>query len=536
MTDDRHAKELKLLQTISETVDRTIDLRTVVEPILGALAENLGFEKSIITLLAKDSSDIWIEASRGLTKAQTALGHYKLGEGVIGRVVKSGEPLIVPRTADSPVFLNRTGSGRDADTAFLCVPIKEHEEMLGSLSVYRPSAPNEQLQDDVRLLAIVASMLARALLLRRDLQAQQDTLREENRQLRAELTRHFHPSNLVGNSHEMQLVYDQVAQVAPSNATVLVLGETGTGKELIARAVHAASKRADGPFVAVHCAALPESLIESELFGHLKGAFTGAAADRKGRFELADGGTIFLDEIGEIPLPIQAKLLRVIQERAFVPLGGEKPVRVDVRIVAATHRDLKKMVDDRLFREDLYYRLNVFPIYLPPLAKRKADILLLADHFLAKYAKDAGRPVAKLSPEAAELLMRYPWPGNVRELENCMERALLLAMGDVITADNLPATLRQAAPGSDLRALSLVSRGPGTLESRSLGTLEPQRLPVWHEGDALEDLVGAYEKEILSQALAAHGGRIAAAARSLRSTPRIVGYKAKKYGLTANKE
>ncbi|MBV5336374.1 sigma 54-interacting transcriptional regulator, partial [bacterium] len=274
--------------------------------------------------------------------------------------------------------------------------------VVGALSVYRPFADDEQLSEDATILGIVASMVARAVLLRRDVLEQQEHLKEENRQLRAELTRRYHPGNIVGNSREMQGVYDQIFQVAKSQATVLINGETGTGKELVAHAIHYASTRAGEPFVRVHCAALPESLIESELFGHVKGAFTGAVSDRKGRFELADGGTIFLDEIGEIPLSIQAKLLRVLQEREFERVGGIKTIKVNVRIIAATHRDLPAMVEKGLFREDLYYRLSVFPIFVPPLVKRKADIILLADHFMAKYAEENGKKVNRLSNEALD--------------------------------------------------------------------------------------------------------------------------------------
>ncbi|MFA6633396.1 MAG: sigma 54-interacting transcriptional regulator, partial [Kiritimatiellia bacterium] len=342
--------------------------------------------------------------------------------------------------------------------------------------------------------------------------AQQESLKEENRQLRAELTRRYHPDNIIGNSREMQGVYDQIYQVAKSQATVLIHGETGTGKELVAHALHYASNRASGPFVRVHCAALPENLIESELFGHVKGAFTGAVTDRKGRFELADGGTILLDEIGEIPLPIQAKLLRVLQEREFERVGGVKTIKVNVRIIAATHRDLQKMSEQRLFREDLYYRLSVFPIYIPPLVKRKADILLLADYFMAKYAEQNGKKVSKFSNDAVDLLMRHTWPGNVRELENCIERAVLLTDDEVIRASSLPSSIQ--LPGEPDEA--------------------PKPLaPTLTEGASLGDMVGVYEKAILTEALKLNRGNIAATARQLSSTPRIVGYKAKQYGLVA---
>ena len=507
---DRHKLELKLLHSISTIIDQSIDMRSVVHPILEALAECLDFRHATITLLRKGGDDILIEAAHGLTRAQAQLGHYKLDEGVTGKVVLSGEPMIIPRTSESPIFLNRTKLGKSADTAFICVPVKEKQEVLGALSVFRPFADDEQLAEDATLLGIVASMVARAVLLRRDVLEQQESLKEENRQLRAELTRRYHPDNIVGNSREMQGVYDQIFQVAKSQATVLINGETGTGKELVAQAIHYASTRAGEPFVRVHCAALPESLIESELFGHVKGAFTGAISDRKGRFELADCGTIFLDEIGEIPLSIQAKLLRVLQEREFERVGGIKTIKVNVRILAATHRDLPAMVEKGLFREDLYYRLSVFPIFVPPLAKRKADIILLADHFMSKYAAENGKTVNRFSNEALDLLMRHHWPGNVRELENCIERAVLLAEGEVIRPEFLPSSIQMVDE-------------PKTTEA---GTM-----PILVEGSALSDMVESYEKALLSEALRKTHGNISAASRLLLSTPRIVSYKVKQYNL-----
>ena len=513
MEQNRHMQELTLLHSISTIVDQSLDMRSVVHPILEALAECLGFRLATITLLRKGGDDILIEAAHGLSRAQAELGHYKLGEGVTGQVVLSGEPMIIPRTSESPIFLNRTRLGKSSDTAFICVPVKEKQEVVGALSVYRPFAPDEQLREDATILGIVASMLARAVLLRRDVLAEQETLKEENRQLRAELTRRYHPDNIVGNSREMQGVYDQIFQVAKSHATVLIHGETGTGKELVAHAVHYASNRAGEPFVRVHCAALPESLIESELFGHVKGAFTGAVTDRKGRFELADGGTIFLDEIGEIPLSIQSKLLRVLQEREFERVGGIKTIKVNVRIIAATHRDLSKMVEQRLFREDLYYRLSVFPIFVPPLVKRKADIILLADFFMAKYAQENGKKVTKFSNEAVDLLMRYTWPGNVRELENCIERAVLLSDAEVIRSDFLPSSIQI----------------PGEPEK-----VEPGAKPMLIDGASLRDMVEGYERMILEEALKLNRMNVAAVARQLRSTPRIISYKTKQYNLVVS--
>ncbi|MBN1269116.1 MAG: sigma 54-interacting transcriptional regulator, partial [Kiritimatiellae bacterium] len=433
------------------------------------------------------------------------LGRYRLGEGVTGKVVMTGEPAVIPKTSESELFLDKTRRGKRADTSFICVPIKIGQEVAGALSADRDYDPDRDLDEDMRLLTIVASLIAQAVKLRRAAQEERERLEQENERLRAELRDRFRPGNIIGNSHEMQIVYDQIAQVAKSPATVLITGETGTGKELVAHAIHYSSDRADKPFIKAHCAALPESIIESELFGHEKGAFTGATAERKGRFELADKGTLFLDEIGELPASIQIKLLRVLQEREFERVGGTKTIKVNVRLIVATNKDLPKLVADGRFREDLYYRLHVFPIFVPPLRSRKADIMLLSDFFLDRYAKQNGKSIRRLSSGAIDMLMSYHWPGNVRELENCIERAVLVAEGDVIHPHHLPPTLQTAeASGTEAK------------------------------GD-LKTLVEAYERDLIRDALKSTRGNMAAAARALGSTPRIIGYKVEQYGIDPKK-
>ena len=497
--------ELELLFTVSRVLDESLDLRDVVSPVLEALAHHLNMQYGTLTLLNRQTGDILIEAAHGLSPQTARRVRYKLGEGVTGKVVLTGKPAIIARTADSDKFLDRTHRGKRPDTSFVCVPILVGKEVVGALSVDQLTKPEKELKEDVRLLTIVSSMIAQAVKLRRTAQEERERLEAENRRLREELRERFRPANIIGNSHEMQRVYDQLAQVARSPTTVLIMGETGTGKELIAQAIHYNSDRADRPFVKVHCAALPESIIESELFGHEKGAFTGAVAERKGRFELANGGTLFLDEIAEISPTLQIKLLRVIQEREFERVGGTKTLRVNVRLIAATNKDLQQMVTEGKFREDLFYRLHVFPIYVPPLRKRKADIVLLADHFLGKYSQAAAKSVRRLSSAVIDMLMSYHWPGNVRELENCMERAVLVADGDVVYPHHLPPTLQTAeATGSPVK------------------------------GD-LKSLVSAYERDLISDALKSCRGNMAAAARSLGTTQRIMGYKVHQYGIEPKK-
>jgi Nif-specific regulatory protein len=504
-TGSRGVKELTLLYHVSRILDQSLDMREVVSPVLEALSEHMNMNYGTLTLLNRKTGDIMIEAAQGLSPQQARRGRYKLGEGVTGQVILTGKPAVIPQKSESPLIVDKTRRGKSPDSSFVCVPIKVGQEVVGALSVESVFQPGADLKRDVRLLTIIASMIAQAVKLRRSAQEERDKLEEENERLRFELKERFRPANIIGNSHEMQIVYDQIAQVSRSSTTVLIQGETGTGKELVAHAIHYNSERADKPFVKAHCAALPESIIESELFGHVKGAFTGAVSDRKGRFELAHGGTLFLDEVAEIPVSVQIKLLRVLQEREFERVGATQTIKVNVRLIAATNRDLEAMVSEGKFREDLFYRLHVYPIYVPPLRSRKSDIVLLADYFLEKYAKENKKTVRRLSSAAIDMLMSYHWPGNVRELENCMERAVLVAEGDVVHPYHLPPTLQTAeASGSS-----------------------PQ--------GSLKDMVQAYERDIIVDALKSSRGNMASAARALRTTQRIFGYKVHQYDIEPKK-
>jgi Nif-specific regulatory protein len=298
------------------------------------------------------------------------------------------------------------------------VPIKKEQQVVGAVSVDLPYHPAFDLKASQRLLTVVATMLAQHVINLETLQFEKEALREENLRLQQQLASKHSITNLVGNSGKMREVFQMIAQVCGSNATVLIRGESGTGKELVANAIHYNSPRAKQPFIKVNCAALPPTLIESELFGHEKGAFTGAIRQKRGKFELANKGTLFLDEIGAIGMDVQANLLRVLQEREFERVGGAQTIKTDVRIVVATNKNLEQAVEEGTFRGDLYYRLNVFPLYLPPLRERKTDILLLADHFLEGYAKENRKDIRRFSTPAIDMLMQYHWPGNVRELES----------------------------------------------------------------------------------------------------------------------
>ena len=502
------ASDLALLFEISHILDQSLDLSEVVGPMLTAMAEYTGMVRGAIMLLNRESQEVNIEAAWGLSDAEKERGVYKLGEGITGRVVKSGEPVVVPRVSLEPAFLNRTGARKVTareDFTFVCVPVRVGNNVLGAFSAEWPHEADSSPQDYLRVLTIIASMLGQAARLRQTVVEERIRLEEENNRLKRQLGERFRPSNIIGNSRQMQDVFELLAQVVRTNTTVLIRGESGTGKELIASAIHYNSPRAAKPFVKVNLAALPESLIESELFGHEKGAFTGAVSQRKGRFELANGGTIFLDEIGELSPATQVRLLRVLQEREFERVGGDEVVRCDVRIVAATNRDLEQAIEAGTFRQDLYYRLNVFPIHMPALRERPVDVVLLADHFVQKYNEMHGKDVKRISTPAIDMLTSYHWPGNVRELENCIERAVLLSTDDVIHGHNLPPSLQSAeASGTEFTG-------------------------------GLQASIDNLERELLIDALKTTNGNMARAARQLGITERIMGLRVKKYDIDSRR-
>ncbi len=500
--------ELGLLYRISQMLDQSYDLRDGIDQILVTLAKHMGALHSTLTLINRQTGEIQITASYGLSSKQKKLGRYMTGEGITGQVAATGKPLVVPKVSAEPSFLNRTGV-RDQfgsrETSFICVPIKEGTDILGTLAVDHQFVPDYDLQDDVRLLSVIASMICRSVKLRQTLEEDRLRLEEENERLQSELRRKFRPENFVGTSQAMQAVYDSIAQVAPSSTTVLIRGESGSGKELAAHAIHHNSQRVGRPYIKVNCAALPETILEAELFGHEKGAFTGAIASRKGRFELANGGTLFLDEIGDFSPVAQVKLLRVLQEKEFEPIGSNKTIKVDVRIIAATNRNLEEMVEKGEFRQDLYYRLNVFPIIIPPLRARKTDILLLADHFAQKYALENGKAITRISTGAIDMLTVYHWPGNVRELENCIERAVLLSNDGVIHGHHLPPTLQ----------MPTISTGEQDGES----------------GGSLQEALDNLERELIIESLKSSRGNCSLASKELGITERIMGLRLRKYDL-----
>lgn len=501
----REVSELALLFEISQLLDRSIDLREEIGHILRAIAGHTGMLRGTITLLNRETGELFIEAGHGLSGEQMERGRYQPGEGVVGKVVQTGRPVIIPAISKEPTFLNRTGARTNLhkeEISYICVPIKIGAEVVGALSADRLFSEEITLEEDLRLMTIIASMIAQAVRLRQEAEEERNRLLEENTRLQNELKARFRPANMIGKSNAMQTVFDQIQQVAKSDASVLIRGESGVGKELVAHAIHYNSLRANKPFIRVNCAALPESVIESEFFGHEKGAFTGAVQQRQGRFELAHGGTIFLDEIGDLTPQTQIRLLRVLQEREFERVGGTETLTVDVRVIAATNRHLEELMETETFRSDLYYRLNVFPIHIPPLRERRTDILELANFFVEKYSKQLHKYVRRISTPAIDMLMSYHWPGNVRELENCIERAVLLTEDDVVHGHHLPPTLQTAEASN----------------TKIKGTLE--------------ESIDRLERELIIEALKDARGNKARAARALGVTERIMGLRVAKHGIT----
>jgi len=423
---------------------------------------------------------------------------------VIGRVLRSGKPVVIPRDGRLPLDGRKRALAKHEST-FICAPIIVNRKPVGVLAADLPFRRDRDYSRSVKFLRKMAFMIAAAVKVHRLLAKERQRLVEENIHLKEELRERYDFSNIIGNSGAMRRVYQQVAQVAPSNTTVLIRGESGTGKELIARAIHYNSPRAKNPLIRVSCAALPETLIESELFGYEKGAFTGALERKKGRFEMADGGTLFLDEIGDLSVSTQVKLLRVLQEKEFEPLGSTETVKLDVRLIAATNKDLEKAIADGAFREDLFYRLNVFAIFVPPLRERKPDVMLLADHFLQKYVREQGKNIRHISTPAIDLLMSYHWPGNVRELENAIEHAVLVCENSSIQSRHLPPAIQTSEASETVTNASLAGR------------------------------VASYEKELIQDALKTTGGNRARAAKLLNTTERILGYRIKKYAIDCDR-
>jgi len=491
------------LAKIAQLLAGESDFQSTMETILVRLARMTGMKRGMISLYRRDLEQVHVDITYGIPDTSEPI-YYRLGEGITGRVVATGRPIAIPRLDQEPLFLDRSGSRREIDRstlAFLCVPMKFAGQIVGALSVDR-AAKGADLPGEIAFLEVVANLLAPRVHTRR--------VQEENARLREAIGRHGPMGTVVGNANSMRLVAEQIDQVAQTMTTVLITGETGTGKGLVAGEIHYRSPRRDKPMTRLDCGAIPENLVESEIFGHQKGAFTGAIEKRIGKFELARGGTIFLDEIGELPLASQVKLLRVLEEGEFERVGGGKTIKTDARVVIATNRDLEKEVAAGRFRSDLFYRLSVFPIHLPPLRERGADIILLADFFVQKLGEKMGCKISRIDSSALDMLISYHWPGNVRELQNCLERAMILATDGIIHGYQLPPSLQVAAAGD-------------------VGD------PAGETGATFQAMVKAYETTLIVEALKKTRGNQTKAAKLLGTTKRVIQYKIVNHGINYKK-
>ncbi|MCP3891127.1 MAG: GAF domain-containing protein [Desulfobulbaceae bacterium] len=503
----RQLADLNALYEITRQLASSLKISDCLEKSMTILAQMKDMENGTVTIVNPVTGKLEIEVAQGLTAEGRRRGKYKIGEGITGRVVSTGEPIIVPQISEEPLFLNRTkarGDLSEQKRSFLCVPVKDGHNVIGALSVdiFYEDGLGEQANTDLQYLTVLSSIIAQTVVRIQKVNRETEQLYTENLKLKRELSEKNKINDIIGNSSKMQDVYEMIHRVVNSNATVLLRGESGTGKTLVAKALHYNGKRKGKPFIVVNCSALPETLLESELFGHEKGSFTGATERKLGRFELAEGGTLFLDEIGEISNSVQVKLLNVVQERTFQRLGSTKQLTCDVRLVTATNRDLEKAVTEKCFREDLYYRLNVFPVYMPPLRERRTDILLIAEFFLGKYAKENKKKIRRISTSAIDMLIQYHWPGNVRELQNCIERAVIICDDDSIKGIHLPPTLQ--LPDSTLKD-------------------NPYSLSV-----AVEN----FEKELIIEGLKRNNGNQTKTAKDLDTSLRIINYKIHQYNIS----
>ena len=488
---------LEIIQSIIQILNNSQIPKSNVSSVLETLAAKYNVSRSYLIVHQTASDKLNPVAVNGLNAADFRRLENKVEKTLFRNVLDKGKTVIVPRLSreNTLKFLQTP----EVETSLLVLPIILENQKLGVFAAEFLFREDADLKETKLFLSVIASLIAQAFKIENVVSEERQKLSDENSHLRQELKEKYDFSQIIGNSGPMRQVYAQVSQVARSNATVLLRGESGTGKEMIAHAIHYNSLRSRQAFIKINCAALPETLIESELFGYEKGAFTGADKRKKGRFELADGGTLFLDEIGDLPTQTQIKLLRVLQEKEFERLGGTETIKVNVRLITATNKNLEDEISKGVFREDLFYRLNVFTIFLPPLRERKSDILFLAEHFLKKYERVHGKNVRRISTPAIDMLTAYHYPGNVRELENAIERAIIVCDENVLHGHHLPPTLQTAEVSDTVTKLTLSSA------------------------------VAAFESDLIQDTLKTTNGNCAKAAILLDTTERIINYKILKY-------
>ena len=539
LTGHQAGIELTTIYEISKILSSSLDLNKTAREVLGVLSSHLKMRRGMVSLV-QPSGDLHVIEAIGMSAEAASRGRFRKGEGITGKILGTGVPMVVPNVAKEPLFLNRTESRSLAEgrvVAFIGVPIKVGRETVGVLSVDREmDGEPGNFEADVRFLAMVANLIGQTTRLHNNVAAEREELMQRQYRLQKELHGKYSLDNVIGHSKRMQDVFAEVHQAAPGKSTVLLRGESGTGKEVIARSIHYLSPRKLAPFIKVNCAALSETLLESELFGHEKGSFTGATQERKGRFEMAQGGTLFLDEIGEISPMFQTKLLRVLQEREFERVGGNKTIKVDVRLIAATNRNMEEDVAKGTFRADLYYRVNVVSIFLPPLRERREDIPPLIEHFLDKFNKENERKLS-ISPAALAVMLKCNWPGNVRELENCVERTATMTRKNTIQELDMPCqqnkcfsqVLQHYGQAQLVIPIPIVSAP--IVSAPSGASMAEVSGSSFGEATAGEDPAFMTERERLVWAMEQCGWVQAKAARLLNLTPRQIGYALSRYNI-----
>ena len=493
----------QVLIDISRVVTSSLDLDEVFQNIMAIMEKSLKLEKGSLVLYEPQSGSLRLVAAIGLSTEEIERGTYQPGEGITGKVYESGQPVFIHSVQNDPDFLNRVGylnyfKSNASNVNLLSAPVKSEHSIIGVVSVFIVNQKNLDSQTYLDFLQVVASMISQAIKIHNLVEDAKKEISRENILLKRELREKYKFGALIGRSKVMEKLFEKVRLVSDSRASVLITGESGTGKEMIASAIHYNSNRSDKPFIKINCAAIPEHLLESELFGHTKGSFTGAYSDKKGKFEIADGGTIFLDEIGEMDINLQSKLLRVLQEKEIEAVGSVKVKKVDVRILAATNANLETLISEKKFRSDLYYRLNVVNLTMPPLRERPEDIPILIFHFLERYTKENSKEIKGITRDAHKILTAYNWPGNVRELENIIERSVVLTQNSSLDTDDFSDIKEKIGVSEQFKSISdsdetgLAIEGSNFYSNTYLDSLD---------GRALEVIIGEVESRLILYSL-----------------------------------
>jgi Nif-specific regulatory protein len=526
--------ELLVVQEAARLITKSSDPEPAIKGVLRLLSQLLGLNRGRVLLPCPDDGTLDIRYAYGLTKDERERGRYMIGEGITGKVFQTGQLALIQDIDEEPTYLARAvdrATLPNEAVSFIAVPIVIEEYPAGVLAVHRLRQRERPFRRDLALLQVLATLIGQVLRVNELIAERTAQLVSENQLLKNKLESKGARYGIMGQSAALQQAIQQALQVAGTGTTVLLLGESGTGKERFARMQHLASDRTEGPFVSINCAAIPATLIESELFGHEKGAFTGATALKRGKIELASGGTLFLDEIGDLDLDLQAKLLKVLEHKVIQRVGSSRDIPVDVRILAATHKNLQEAVNGNRFRLDLFYRLNIFPIRLPPLRSRQGDVPILARYFLNLANQEYGRNLG-FGPGALEMLDGYPWPGNIRQLENLVKRSVLMSTDSQISRELIKQIL------SDEDGINAPGNGPFSHSHHPNQSEQPPMtgapLGVSGYSDGLRPYarVRDDEKGRILEALQRHQGNKTRAAIGLGMTPRQLRYRIQKLGLS----